>query len=70
MLSEGDIEAGRPISGLAGRNESEAHRRPDKSMTVRNIGKSTLKVGKSQPDSEDLPGDGARHVKKEDATTL
>lgn len=34
-LSEGDVEAERPIGGLAGRNESEAHRRPDKSMTVR-----------------------------------
>ena len=68
--SEGDVEAERSIGGLAGQNESEAHKGPGKSMTVRNIGKSALKVGMSQPDSEDLSGDGARHVKKEDATTL
>lgn len=59
--SEGDVETERPTGGLAGRS---------KMMTVRKIGKSAPEAGNSQPDRGDLSGDGARHDKKDDATTL
>lgn len=70
-LSEGDVEAERPIDGLAGRNcISKAQLRRDKLMTVRKIGKSKFFIQVNQPCEESLSCVGAWHVNKESAMTL
>lgn len=71
VLSEGDVEAERPIDGLAGRNcTSKAQLRRGKSMTVRKIGKSKFFIQMNQPDEEGLSCEGAWHVNKGNAVTL